>query len=35
MILVLIPKGNTDNRSIVLLEFLWKVVEADIDTLLR
>ena len=35
MILVLIPKGNTDTRRIGLLELLWKVVEAIIDTRLR
>ena len=34
-VLVLIPKGNTDTRGIGLLEFLWKVVEAIIDTHLR
>ena len=31
-ILVLIPKGNTDTRGIRLMETLWKVVEAIIDT---
>ena len=34
-ILVLIPKENKDNRGIGLLEYLWKVVEAIIDTHLR
>ena len=34
-ILVLIPKGNTCTRSIGLLETLWKVVDAIIDTRLR
>ena len=34
-ILVLIPKGDTDNSGIGLLELLWKVVEAIIDTLLK
>ena len=33
--LVLIPKRNTDTRGISLLETLWKVVEALIDTRLR
>ena len=32
MILVLITKETTDTRGIVLLETLWKVVEALIDT---
>ena len=31
-ILVLIPKGTTDTRGIGLLDTLWKVVEALIDT---
>ena len=31
-ILLLIPKGNTDNRGIGLLEKLWKVVKAIINT---
>ena len=31
-ILVLIPKGTTNTRGIELLETLWKVVEALIDT---
>ena len=35
MIILLIPKGNTDNKGIGLLEFLWKVVEEIVDTLLR
>ena len=35
MILFLIPKGNTDIRVISLLETLWRVVEAIIDTCLR
>ena len=30
--LVLIPKGNTDTRGIGLLEVVWEVVEAVIDT---
>ena len=34
-ILVVIPKGTTNTRVIVLLETLWKVVEALIDTHLR
>ena len=29
---VLIPKGTTDTRGISLLETLWKVVEALIET---
>ena len=35
MILVLIIKCNTDTHYIDLLELLWKVVEAIIDTRLR
>ena len=35
MILVLILKGTTNTRSIGLLDTLWKVVEALIDTRLR
>ena len=35
MILLLIPKDNTNTRSIGLLETLWKGVEAIIYTLLR
>ena len=31
-VLVLIPKGTTDTRFVGLLETLWKVVEALIDT---
>ena len=34
-ILFLILKENTDTRGIGLLEALWKVVEAIIDTCLR
>ena len=34
-VMVLIPKGTTDTRGIGLLETLWKVVEALIDTRLR
>ena len=34
-ILLLIPKEDTDNRGIGLLELLWKVVEVIIDTRLR
>ena len=34
-ILVLFPKGNTDTQGISLMETLWKVVEAIIDTRLR
>ena len=34
-VLVLIPKGTTKTRGIGLLETLWKVVEALIDTCLR
>ena len=33
--LSLIPKSTTDTRGVVLLETLWKVVEALIDTHLR
>ena len=33
-ILVLIPKGTTNKRGIILLENLWKVVEALIDNFL-
>ena len=32
--MVLIPKGNTDTWGIGLLDTLWKVVEALIDTCL-
>ena len=35
MILVLIPKGTTDTRGIILLETLWKLVEALINTRLK
>ena len=35
IILVLIPKGNTDTRGIGLLESMWKLVESIIETLLR
>ena len=35
MILVLITKGDTNTKGIVLLETLWKVVEALIDTRLH
>ena len=31
-VLVLIPKGTTETRFVGLLETLWKVVEALIDT---
>ena len=34
MILVLVPKGNTDTWGIVLLEKLWNLVEAIINTCL-
>ena len=34
-VLVLIPKGTTDTRGIVLLYTLWKVVEELIDTRIR
>ena len=34
-VLILIPKGTTDIRGISLLETLWKVEEALIDTHLR
>ena len=34
-ILLLIPKDDTYNRGIGLLELLWKVVEVIIDTRLR
>ena len=33
-VLVLFPKGTTNKRGIVLLDTLWKVVEALIDTCL-
>ena len=33
-ILFLIPKGNTYTRGIGLLEMLWKIVKAIIDTCL-
>ena len=32
MMLVLIPKGNTDTQGIVLLQSLWKGVDDIIDT---
>ena len=35
MILVLIPKGNTDTRGVGFLRSLWKVVVEIIDTRLR
>ena len=35
VILVLIPKGNTNTRGVILMETLWKVVEAIIYTCLR
>ena len=31
-VLLLIPKGNTDNQGIGLIEVVWKVAEAVIDT---
>ena len=34
-VLVLIPKGTTDTWGIGLLETLWKVVEALIETRIR
>ena len=34
-VLVLITKGTTDTTGIRLLDTLWKVVEALIDTCLR
>ena len=34
-VLVLIPKGTIDTRGISLLETLWKLVEALIDTCIR
>ena len=34
-VLVIITKGNTNTRGIGLLETLWKVVEALIETCLR
>ena len=34
-VLVLIPKGTTNTRDIGLLETLWKVVEALIETSIR
>ena len=33
--IVLIPKGNTDIRGIGILKFLWRVVEALVETRLR
>ena len=33
--LVLIPKRNADTRGIRLLEVVWKVVEAVIDTRIK
>ena len=33
--MVLTPKGNVDTWGIGLLEFIWKVVEAVIDTLIK
>ena len=33
-VLILLPKGTTDTRGIILLETLWKVVEALIYTCL-
>ena len=33
--LVLISKGNADTRRIALLEVVWKVVEAVIDTRIK
>ena len=33
--LVLIPKRNADTRGIRLLEVVWKVVEAVIDTQIK
>ena len=32
MIIVLVPKLNTDTQGIVLLDILWRVVEVIIDT---
>ena len=34
-ILILIPKGNTDNQGIGILEVLWKVMEDIIDTRIK
>ena len=34
-VLVLLPKGTTDTRGIGMLETLWKMVEASIDTRLH
>ena len=34
-VLVLTPKGNVDTWGIGLLEFIWKVVEAVIDTQIK
>ena len=34
-ILFLIPKGDTDTRGVGLLESLWTVVEAIVETCLR
>ena len=35
IVLVLISKGNADTRRIALLEVVWKVVEAVIDTRIK
>ena len=34
-ILILIPKGNPYNQGVGLLEFLWKLMEAIIDTCIK
>ena len=34
-VLVLIPKVNADNGGIRMLEIVWKVVEAVIDTQIK
>ena len=34
-VLVLIPKANADNGGIRMLEIVWKVVEAVIDTQIK
>ena len=33
--LVLLPKGNTDTREVVLLEFQWKAAKGIIDTQIK
>ena len=33
--LLIVPKGKSDTRGIGLLEFVWKDVEAAIDTWIK